>query len=106
MKIEQLQTEKLKNYENYKQKNISKELFIEKQTELTVSLENYNMKLETAKNRLDNMEQFQEDNTKTYIANIEELTRDIVEEFVEKIEVYNTDKIQIIWKFNQDFLNY
>lgn len=106
MKIEQLQTEKLKNYENYKQKNISKELFIEKQTELTVSLENYNMKLETVKNRLDNMEQFQEDNTKTYIANIEELTRDIAEEFVEKIEVYNTDKIQIIWKFNQDFLNY
>lgn len=106
MKIEQLQTEKLKNYEDYKQKNISKQLFLEKQTELTASLKNYNIKLKTVKNSLDNINQFhKEKNIKTDITNIEELTRDIIEEFVEKIEVYHTDKIQINWKFNQNFLN-
>lgn len=102
--IKKIEEIKLGLYEDWKEKNITKEEYISYK-------EKYNEDINKLRNNIKKIEkEMQKENQRkenNWIAmfeekrNISELTRDILEELIEKIDIYENNQITIKFKFNK-----
>lgn len=103
MKADYCKTSRLNLYARWKQGQITKEEYLARRDELS--------KQETVfRNELDALQAYRTDNTfgqfrglakmeagTTY--DIQVLTKELADDFIERVEVYGEDRIEIIWKF-------
>ena len=73
-------------YELWKEGQITKEQYILKKKQFIIQEEQYQTK---------NID-------KNFFPEIQRLTKELVERFVEKIYIYSTNRIEIRWKFQQE----
>ncbi len=94
-----------KSYERYRNKDISKEEFIEQKKGYEKERSMLQEQIEVAKERIQTMdsiemEQYLEVEEIMRYADMEELNREMVEAFIERVDMAKDRTITIIWKFN------
>ncbi|GHU77931.1 recombinase [Clostridia bacterium] len=108
--IEKAKLDKLFSYEKYRDGDISNESYLTISGEFTLSIQNYERQiadLETkvnTENQTLNQENSYAEHFKPY-ANIQTLTRDIVDKLVKVIYIYNSNNIEIVWNYSDSYTN-
>lgn len=103
MKADYCKTSRLNLYARWKQGQITKEEYLARRDELS--------KQEAVfRNELDALQAYRTDNTFGQFRgsakmeagtayDIQALTKELADDFIERVEVYGEDRIEIIWKF-------
>ena len=102
MKMEYCKTSRLNLYRQWKEQQITKEEYIRKRDEYTEQVERHQGKIWNLEERLGQLIAEQEEkpvcNLQVY-SGIQSLTRELVDELVERIDVYGRDRVEVGWKF-------
>lgn len=106
--LEKLSFSKTLMYEQYKEGKLTKEEYLGKKKEVSDQIKQYEEMANTAK-----LEQTQNDKEYNKIKrfrdlvykyqNIQELTKEVQEAFIDKVIVYSKGRLKIIWKFEDVF---
>ena len=108
--IKSLQSSKRKLYERYSNKEINKTLYLQEREKLEKELENKTKECEAliSKNQShkDVLEKTQQ-TSQTFLKyqSATELTKEMADEFIESVKVYNADRITLKFKFQDEFEN-
>ena len=94
--LKNLMNRKVEIYEKYTELIISKEEYLKEKIYIEQTLHNLKENLDELNLMLENLE---EDKSKCYKENdFENLTKDIIDNFIEKIYIYDKENIEIFWK--------
>lgn len=94
--LKNLMNRKVEIYEKYTELIISKKEYLKEKIYIEQTLQNLKENLDELKLMLENLE---EDKPKCYKENdFENLTKDIIDNFIEKIYIYDKNNIEIFWK--------
>lgn len=108
MKMEHCRVSRLELYHQWKEELLTKEEYIVRKEEFTVQEMEYQEKLELINQHLAESVSVQEnENQKKGLAVLAEtqgLTKGLVDELIERVEVYSDGKIEIKWRFSGSFL--
>jgi len=106
--IKNLQSKKRKLYERYTNKEINKILYLQERETLEKELENktkeHEVLISNNQSHNDVLEQIQQ-TSKTFLKyqSTTELTKEMVDEFIESVKVYDAKRITIKFKFQDEF---
>lgn len=108
-KIEQLQAEKIREYENYADGHYTREVYISKKDTLTAKIDELSQRIQLQ----EDMTKLQND-TMAEIVNIAKagdeyfengLSKEVVNAFIKTIYVYNSEKVEIVFKCEDEIRN-
>lgn len=102
IKTEHCRIERLELYHQWKERQITKEEFITRKDESSEREAEYGKELEQLNQRLSDtvsiQEQLEQKSGLAVFAGAQSLTKELVDELIERIEVYSDDRIEIKWK--------
>lgn len=106
--LEKLSFSKTSMYEQYKNGKLTKEEYLDQKKAVSEQIKQYEEMVRSAK-----LEQMQNDKEHNKIKkfrdlvykyqNIQELTKEVQEAFIDKVIVYSKERLKIIWKFEDIF---
>ena len=105
--IEKLKAEKIRQYEFYANGSITKEQYLRKKAELIRQIEDLEADIKTRNEEIDHQNELWESasNLKDKangFSGEEKLTRKMVEAFIENVYIYDPDRIEIIFKHEDE----
>jgi len=108
-KIEQLQAEKIREYENYADGNYTREMYIAKKEKLTAQIDEVSARIKIQ----ENISKLQNDvmDEITSIAKAGDdyfengLSKEVIDTFIKDIYIYDTEKIEIVFKCEDEIKN-
>ena len=102
MKMEHCKTSRLNLYRQWKEQQITKDEYLRKRDEYTEQEERHQAGMQKLDKRLEQSTSEQEErsvyNLQVYSGN-KLLTKEMADELIEKIDVYDRDRIEVTWKF-------
>ncbi|MCD7957496.1 MAG: recombinase family protein [Lachnospiraceae bacterium] len=109
-KLERLEREKTELYEKYKDGKFSRDDYLMQKRECDAKAEEYRKLLspieaetENSEGRLENAERESVAELIQQHSNLDKLTPEIQEAFIERVDVYSADRMKITWKFAHVF---
>lgn len=96
-KLNSLRRLKVDIYEKYVENTISKDKYLTEKSYIEKSINNFNQNLNELNLPINNLEN---DKILNYQVSLDNLNRDIIDKVIEKIYIYNGQKIKICWKNN------
>ena len=108
-KIEQLQAEKIREYENYADGNYTREMYIAKKEKLTAQIDEVSARIKIQ----ENISKLQNDvmDEITSIAKAGDdyfengLSKEVIDTFIKTIYIYDTERIEIVFKCEDEIKN-
>ena len=103
MKMEHCKTSRLNLYRQWKEQRITKDEYIRKRDEYEEQEERYQVRMQKVDERLGQLASEQEEkkpdcDLQVY-SGIQTLTKEMADELIERIDVYDGDRAEITWKF-------
>lgn len=107
MKIERYKNDKLHAYSEYKRGGQSKDEFLLKQEKMNTLIRKYIKSQQTVDEKMELLiteysEKGQSSLVERYSC-ISELTRPLVEELIDRIDIYASNRVEIKWKYHEEF---
>ncbi len=106
MKMEHCKTSRLNLYRQWKEQQIKKDEYIKKRDEYTEQEEGHQVRMQKLDKQLEQLTSGQDErlvyNLYDY-SGIQSLTKELVDELVERIDVYDGHRVKVSWKFKNFF---
>lgn len=106
MKMEHCKTSCLHLYRQWKEQQITKDDYIRKKDEYTEQEERYTARMKKLNERLGQLIAEQEkkpDCDLQIYSGVQSLTKELADELIERIDVYDGDKVEVTWKFQDEY---
>lgn len=104
------EAERFTNMDQFMAGNLDKEVYQKRRSELTQEAERLDGMIADLKARLQEMEIVRDDGTRALMETVErfsgaaELDQKIVDALIEKVLVYNPERVEIRWKYSDEVL--
>ena len=102
MKIEHCKTSRLNLYRQWKEQMFTKDEYIRKRDEYTKQEERHQVRVQELDERLEQLIAEQEEKPTCDLqvyGGIQSLTKELADELIERIDVYDWDRVEVTWKF-------
>lgn len=106
MKMEHCKTSRLNLYRQWKEQQITKDEYIWKRDEYTGQSERHQVRMQKLDERLGQLMAEQEEkhdcDLQVY-SGIQSLTKELANELIERVDVYDGDRMEVNWKFQDEY---
>ena len=103
IQVDYCKTSRLDLYHQWKDGKLEKSEYLQRKDELTRKETEYREELNTEKEKLETLNRAKQirdsSSVPALITEKIELTKELADELIERVEVYGADRVEIIWKF-------
>lgn len=106
MKMEHCKTSRLNLYRQWKEQQITKDEYIRKRDEYTEQEERHQAGMQKLNEQLEELMVEQEKKPAYDLqiySGIQSLTKEMADELIERIDVYDGDRVEVTWKFRDEY---
>ena len=105
MKMGHCKTSRLNLYRQWKEQQITKDDYIRKRDEYTEQEERHRARMQKLDEKLEKLMIEQEKKPAHELqiySGIQSLTKEMADELIERIDVYDEDRVEVTWKFRDE----
>ena len=107
MKMEHCKTSRLSLYRQWKEQRTTKDEYIRKRDEYTEQEERHQVRMQKLDERLGQLMAEQEEKKSDcdlqVYSGIQSLTKELANELIERVDVYDGDRMEVNWKFQDEY---